>query len=203
MKFRAAVLAVFMASIPPAFAEDGLVNAIARRDLPASETIFVRPLDNSDENLRLQRMFEAELRANGYRISKDSPIILTFEIHDQVGSFKNPDDRYLIELRARGSRRGGEDASARFNVFNSETGGFLNKGAGGETRIITPTKYRMDVTIDDAQTYTRFWQGWAVGAVMDADPIDLTRAMIKPLVRGIGQTVRRQPFSIQSRHDTR
>ena len=53
-----------------------------------------------------------------------------------MGAWSDAGKRTLLELTARGGDEGGEDAKARFNVFDSKRGGILNKGRGGTT--VTP-----------------------------------------------------------------
>lgn len=177
---------------------EGTVNSMAHKDVPAGAEIHVRPLDNSDEALAVLEDFKRELKARGYRLNPNAKLVLTFEIRDEIGAFTTTDRRYFVELHARGSRTGGEDAQARFNVFDSRTGGILNRGKG-ETQIVTPSQYRLDVTIDrqvDDSHLDRLWQGWAVGDLGSSDSETLIRAMVAPLLNTVGKTVRRQTFPL-------
>ncbi|MEK9671980.1 MAG: hypothetical protein VW268_05685 [Rhodospirillaceae bacterium] len=182
----------------PAAAEDGRLTAVSSTPLPAGKPFAVRPLDDSDEALKLKSLFEQELVAHRHRIDPKSDVVLTFEIIDEVGAYSVTDRRYFIELKAQGSRTGGEDAQARFNVFDSNSGGILNKGSGG-TKIVTPSKYRLKVTIDGPAgpgRLARFWQGMASGNLGTANNEKLVRAMVVPLVRSIGKTVKGENFPL-------
>ena len=196
--FSGLLLALLLAFAAPSFAAEGSLSAVSNKPLPGVKEMAVRPLDDSDESLRLQSQFEAELTAKGYRINPKSEIVLTFEIIDELGAYSVTDKRYFIDLQAKGSRTGGEDAHARFNVFDSKSGGILNKGHGG-TKIVTPSKYRLKATIDGpagAGRLERYWQGTASGKLGAANNQDLIRAMVAPLVANLGKTVKAEPFPI-------
>jgi len=174
---------------------DGIMNGVAFKPLPAGSSIRVRPLDNSDDNLVLQADFEAALRAKGYKVAKDAELILSFETRDEIGSWSTTDRRHILSLESKGGQGGGENAKAKLNVFDSATGGLLNKGSGGTT-ITSPSTYRIDATIDDNANGKRLWQGWSVANLNNQDGLSLTRKMVPVLVENLGQTVRRQTFPL-------
>ncbi|HEB79854.1 MAG TPA: hypothetical protein ENI79_05200 [Rhodospirillales bacterium] len=176
--------------------DDGLINAVAYKQLPAVKVIAVRVMDNSNENMVLLREFEKVLRGHGYIVSPDAKLILTFETRDELGAWADHGNRTLLELSARGGDEGGENAKARFNVFDSGKGGILNKGRGG-TSITTPSQYRMDVTIDDKSNGKRLWQAWAIANLVHTDGPALTKKMIPVMVQNLGQTVKRQTFKVR------
>ncbi len=176
----------------------GLLNAVSYERIPTGVAVAVSPLDNSDENLILQQRFEAELRAHGYRVSGDGPLVLTFGTRDTVGAFSERNPRHVLELSGGGGRGGGEDAKARVNVFDSSGGGLLNEGKGsGDTSIVTPTQYRIDASIDERASGRRLWQGWATANLEQADGLALTMAMVPVIAQHVGQTVRQKPFPVQ------
>lgn len=178
-------------------AEKGLMNAVLYNPLPAGAAVTVSPLDNSDDNMILQKVFETDLAARGYKISADAPLILSFETRDVVGAYTSRDARHVLELSGGGGQGGGEDTKARVNVFDSNTGGLLNPGRDtGDTHIVTPTQYRMDVTIDRRDNGSRLWQAWALADLGQSDGLTLTRAMVPVITRAIGKTVRQQPFTV-------
>lgn len=183
----------------PAVAEDtgdGLLNAVSYRPLPTNMPIAIRAMDNSDENMALAREFEGALRAGGYTVSPGAGLILTFEVRDELGAWSDHGKRTLLELSAKGGYEGGEDAKARFNVYNSQKGGILNKGRGG-TSITTPSQYRIDVTIEDKSNGKSLWQAWAVADLGSSDGATLTKNMVPVLVKNLGQTVKQQPFTVR------
>ncbi|MHA1597429.1 MAG: hypothetical protein ACTSV1_01800 [Alphaproteobacteria bacterium] len=173
----------------------GLLNAVAFKDISKGTPFSVRPLDNSDMNMALKAEFERILRRNGYTVSSDAALVISFETRDQIGAYSTRDKRAVLELQARGGREGGEDAKMRFNLFDSNTGGVFNRGKG-ETTIATPTQYRIDITVDDAATGKRYWQAWAVADLTQPDSMALTRAMVPVLVENLGQTVKSKTFEL-------
>jgi hypothetical protein len=175
---------------------EGLLNAVAYKPLPQGLAVTVRPLDNSDENLLLQEEFERELRASGHTVAADAPLIMTFEVRDMVGAWSNRDRRSILEFEGSGGGIGGDSHRARLNLFDSGRGGVLNQGRGGGTSIVTPTKYRLDATIDARAGGKRLWQAWATADLGQSDGFDLTKAMIPAVVNSLGQTVKRQPFKV-------
>jgi len=173
----------------------GLLNAVAFKNIPAGASFSVRPLDNSDMGIALKGEFERILRNKGYTVSDAAALVISFETSDEIGAFTTRDKRAVLELQARGGREGGEDAKMRFNLFDSNTGGVFNRGKG-ETTIATPSQYRIDVTIDETATGKRHWQAWAVADLLQPDSLALTRAMVPVLVDNLGHTVKSKTFDL-------
>ncbi len=177
-------------------AEEGILNAVAYSPLPKDAAIAVRPLDNSDQNMAVKLVFERELRRRGRTVSDDAALVLTFETSGQVGAWTSAGRRSVLELDAHGGRTGGENAQARLNIFDSARGGLLNKGRGGRTSIVTPSRYRLDATIDERESGRRLWKAWAVSDLGQSDGTTLARAMVPVVVGTLGRTVKRHPFSV-------
>ncbi len=173
----------------------GILNAVAFKPLTQKTPIAVRPLDNSDNNLLLKREFEKALRTNGYTVSNDADLILTFEYRGEIGAWSTIDRRTILELDAHGGRDGGEDAQARFNLYDSSRGGILNKGRSG-TSIVTQSRYRLDASIDAKSNGKRLWQAWTIANLESHDGLSLTLAMVPVLVKSLGHTVKKQPFTL-------
>jgi hypothetical protein len=178
-----------------ASADGGVVNAVAYQPMPTGAAIMVRPLDNSDINLTLVKIFETALREKGFTIAKDAALILSFDTGGEIGAWSDAGRRSIVELQARGGREGTEDAYAIVNIFNSSRGGLLNEGHGG-TSITTPSQIRVDATVEDRSNGRRLWHGWTIANLAYGDREALTRAMVPILTGNLGQTVSRQPFKI-------
>lgn len=176
---------------------EGTLNAVAYKPVPSGVAIMVRPMDNSDDNMVLVGVFEQELRARGFRPTKDAPLILTFETRDEVGAWNSGQRRHIVELTGTNSTGSQESTKARVNLFNSASGGLLNAGNEKETEVITRSSYRMDVSIDERDGGKRLWQAWAVADLEQNDGLNLTRAMVGPVIQAIGQTVKRQAFPVE------
>ncbi|MEQ8229739.1 MAG: hypothetical protein RIA64_16765 [Rhodospirillales bacterium] len=182
-----------------AMATDGQLNAISSKPLPGGKVLSVRALDDSDESLALVEQFQRELSARGYRVDSKADLVLTFEIIDELGAYTFSDQRYYVDVQGqKGTSTGTEGTEARLNVFNSKTGGILNEGRGG-TKIVTPTKYRLKVTIDgpaEAGRIERYWQGWATGNLGASTNESLISAMVVPLVDVLGRTIKNETFPL-------
>lgn len=176
----------------------GLLNAVPYKPMPQSRTIFVRPMDDSDDNMLLVGLFEKELRARGYAIDPQAALVLTFEVREEISAFSSTGRRSVLELSGvSGTSSGNDSQQVRVNLFDSSRGGLLNRGQETETSITTPGSTRMDVTVDDRQANERLWQSWAKADLGRFNALDLSRAMIPVVVAEIGNKVRRQPFKIR------
>lgn len=202
--FWFACLAVLLAL--PAAAQDqdekrvsyeGTLNAVAYKPVPVGTAIMVRPMDNSDDNMVLVGVFEDALRAHGYAVAKNAPLVLTFETRDEVGAYNSGERRHIVELTGSNATGADESAKARVNLYNSSSGGLFNTGQERETEVVTRSSYRMDVTLDERDGGKRLWQAWAVADLEQSDGLTLTRAMVGPVAKAIGQTVKRATFLVE------
>ncbi len=174
---------------------EALMNAFSYRPLPQTTSFRVQPLDNSDQNLILKEEFERILRSKGFSISDDALLVITFETRDEMGAYKTRNKRAVLELDAHGGREGGEDARMRFNLFDSNSGGVFNRGKG-ETSVMTPSQYRLDVSIDNRTNGKRHWSAWAVADLSHTDGTSLVRGMIPEMIGNIGKTIKSHTFSL-------
>lgn len=192
----AAVLLVWLAA-PPAALGDGMVSAISFRPLPAGAAILVRALDNAEHNLVLQADFERVLTKKGYTLSDEADLVLTFETMDAAGAWTGGGENRLVELSNNSDQAGIDAPRVRLNLFNSARGGLLNPDRRDQTRTVTPSRYRIDVTIDDKTNGKRLWEGWSSVDIGPGDNRALTRTMVPVLVDNLGKTVRQKTFPLQ------
>ena len=73
------ILLYFIATPSPSQADEGIINAVSFRPIPAATVIVVQPWDNSDENMNTARLIENQLRDLGYKISPQANFTLSFE----------------------------------------------------------------------------------------------------------------------------
>ncbi len=178
----------------PAWGEgSGLLNAVAYKPLMAGSTLAVSPLDNSDQNLRLQVLFESELRARGFTVTSDAALVLTFETRSSPGIWSDGGFRRIIELTDRRDQGGVESPRVQLNLYNSNRGGVFNQGRPG-TNVGAPGQYRLDATIDDRRSGERLWQGWTTAPLIRSDGHSLSMSMVPVMVESVGSTVKRKPF---------
>lgn len=175
---------------------EGLLNAVAYRPLPSARVLAVRTLDNSDQNLATQAEIERQLRAQGYTVRPDAPLVLTFEVNDEAGAWYDAGRRTIVEFQANEEGPDSAGQRVRVNIFDSAAGGVLNEGEARGTSIVTPTRFRIEFRIADRQTSERMWEAWAAADVGQRDRPQLTQAMLPALVASVGQTVRQQPFRL-------
>ena len=177
--------------------DEGLLNAVAYKPLPAGVAITVRPMDDSDENLILQKHIEGELKAQGYSVSGDGALILTFETRDTVGAWSDAGRRSVLEFEYKSEEGiGGDKERLRLNLFDSAKGGVFNEGGAHGTSILTASQYRIDATVDDRRNGERLWQAWATASRQQSDGNTLTQSMVPVIVKNLGKTVRRQTFQL-------
>ncbi len=192
-------LAVFLSALISAASvvkAEGIMSAVSFLPVPAGSVVFVRPLDNSDNNLILQKDFERALKSKGYTVGKDAALILTFETRDDSGSWAGGGENRFLELSNNHDQSGINAPKVRLNLFNSRRGGILNPDRKETTRTVTPSSFRIDVTIDDKTNGKRMWQGWSSAATRISGNREMSRRMIPVLVDGLGQTIRRKTFSL-------
>ncbi len=173
----------------------GVLNAVSYLPMPGGASIAVRPLDDTDDNLILQHEFERRLRAQGYTVSPDAVLVLTFETRDVIGAWSDSGQRRVIELKQSRAASGIQDPQVHLNLYDSNRGGVFNEGRG-RTAITTPGRYRLDASIDNRTNGQRLWQGWSVAELGAFDSLNLTRTMVPVIVGGIGQTLKRQSFDL-------
>ena len=65
------------------------------------------------------------------------------------------------------------------------------------TQTVTPSSFRIDITIDDKSNGKRLWQGWSSADIGPGDNRQMTLNMIPILVNSLGQTVRQKSFPLQ------
>ena len=177
--------------------DEGLLNAVAYKPLPAGLAIAVRPMDDSDENLVLRERIEGELKAQGYSVSGEGALILTFQTRDTVGAWSDSGRRSVLEFEYKNVEGiGGDNERLRLNLFDSAKGGVFNEGRAHGTSIVTPSQYRIDATIDDRRNGERLWQAWATASLQQSDGPTLTQSMVPAMVGSLGKTVRRQTFQL-------
>ncbi len=195
MTFLAVFVTALMSALSAVKAE-GMISAVSFLPVPAGSEIFVRPLDNSDSNLVLQKDFERALKSKGYTIGKDATLILTFETRDDSGAWVGGGENRFVELSNNSDQSGVNAPRVHLNLFNSRRGGLLNPDRKDVTRTVTPSSFRIDVTIDDKSNGKRMWQGWGSASIRVSGNRETSRKMVPVLVDGLGQTIRRKTFSL-------
>lgn len=193
--FLAVFVSALAAAATAAYAE-GVLNSVSFLPVPEGSSIFVRPMDNSDRNLVLLKDFEKTLKRKGYSVSKDADLILTFETRDSAGSWVGGGPNQILELSNNHDQTGVEAPRVRLNLFNSARGGILNPNRKDPTQTVTPSSFRIDVSVDNRTNGKRHWQGWSSAEFGLAGNRQMTRAMVPALIDGMGKTIKQESFPL-------
>ncbi len=185
---------IFAFSSSGGTAAEGSLSAQSYQPIPDHSALAVRPWDNSSENLQLAREIEQALKDKGYRIEKDAALVLSFEMRDTLGNWSPGDRRTFLEVEGHGGRRGGENASVRLNLFESNRGGVFN--AGRKPADVVPSKYQIELTVD-RKGGGRHWHGQAAADLIRSSGFELVKSMIPALVGEIGKTVKRRSVTFK------
>ncbi len=192
----AAVVALSHGLQHRALAAEAVLNAVSYLPLPSSKAVTVETFDDSEESLNLQKIFEDALRARGYDVSPSAGMVLSIESRDRSGTWTGGGPNRLIELRNNQDHTGTDAPAVRLNIFDSNRGGLINPKRDPGITQVTPSHFRIDITIEDRSNGKRIWQGWSETETGSSDDLEARRAMVRPLVDSIGQTVREQRFPV-------
>ena len=189
------IFSVLTSAAPLVYADEATVNGVSyekfERDLPVS----VRALDNSDVNIELQKIFEEVLRQQGFTVLANAGLILSFDTKNEEGAWSDAGNRQLIELKNQDGTPHSNSPEVRMNLFNSNRGGVLNSGTPGTTEV-TPTYYRLDITLENSANGQRLWEGWATAELGLADEITLSKAMVPLLLKNLGKNINQKKFNL-------
>lgn len=173
----------------------GKLSAVSYLPIGADETFEVRALDNSAENLKLVSQMQQALRLRGRGVEEGSRLVMTVEPRDEIGSGTSS-RRHIMSFTGESSPSSEDNTELRFNLFDSQKGGILNKGdqpGGG----INPSEYALLVRVEDRTNGRQLWEGWASAKLTQGDGTKLLMNMIPHLADNVGKTVSGQPISIE------
>ncbi len=206
------VAAFLFISTPFAWAQGpdqatGTISARAYQALAPGSAIAVVPAQDTDQSQRLKSDIEASLRARGYRVADDAPLVLEFYASEVTG-------RQVVEKlsgartqeRPDGLGRNEHttlvpDSNQRFSTGILSTIGdelFGGKGAGTPPSVTSPSprQVHLSISLNDRPAAARVWQGSASGELRGDDSFAATEALVPFLVNAVGQTVSGQVFDL-------
>ena len=188
---------IVLAPLTYAHAEDGYINALSLLASPQKKSIQIQPLDDSNDNLVLQRISEIELRKFGYAIDPNTSLILTFSTRDQIGNWVSGSKREIFSLETKTGRGYQELTKARVNVFDNASRGLLNKG--NDTRKVgaIASQYKLDMTLENSDNSLIYLRAWSIADLGEGGGASLSKQMIPPLIQSIGRTIRHQAFTVK------
>ena len=140
------ILLYFIATPSPSQADEGIINAVSFRPIPAATVIVVQPWNNSDENINTARQIENQLCDLGYKISPQANFTLSFDSKSTLGKWSSSSRNTSEELKAESSIASGKDAEVRLNLFFSSEGGVLNPNKTPGENILS--KVSLKITLD-------------------------------------------------------
>lgn len=190
-----ALVMVLAGTPPPATAaadpQAASINAVAFSPLPSDTPIHVRALDNSEAALELKAEFETALRATGRSTTAEAGgLVLTLNSGRELGDRTNRERNEIREQRRQLENRVRERYAV--SLFDSDRD---RAPRARRPRGVTPTRYRLEATLDDRVSGRVLWRGWAVAPLHRGAERDLIEAMIPVLAGALGQTIRHGVFS--------
>ena len=187
------ILLYFIATPSPSQADEGIINAVSFRPIPAATVIVVQPWNNSDENVNTARLIENQLRDLGYKISPQANFTLSFDSKSSLGKWSSSSRNTSVELKAESSTASGKDAEVRLNLFSSSEGGVLNPNKTPGENILS--KVSLKITLDQ-KNGPRLWQGKAIAGVHQTDTVSVARRLTPVLLDYLGKTISRKSVNI-------
>lgn len=184
-----------LAPLTYAHAEDGYINALSLQALPQKKSIQIQPLDNSNDNLVLQKISEIEIRKFGFMIDPNASLVLTVSTRDQISNWDSGSKREIFSLETKTGRGYQERTKARVNVFDSASRGLLNKGNDIRKAGAIASQYKLDMTLENSNNSQTYWRAWLIADLGAGGGASLSKQMIPPLIQSIGRTIRYQVFT--------
>ncbi|MDC1214172.1 hypothetical protein N8000_06850 [Rhodospirillales bacterium] len=175
-----------------AYASGITLNVVSYFDLPKNEPVTVEIFDDAKENVVIKKRFEDELREQGYTLSPDARLILSFETRDTSGKWSGGGPNRLIEMRNSENHTGKDAPEVVVSIYNNQRGGVLNPKRDPGITQVAPSEFRIDASIEDRTNGRRLWQGWTIIPSVGAEDVSIRLSMVKPIVANIGKTVRDQ-----------
>ena len=184
-----------LAPLTYAHAEDGYINALSLQALPQKKSIQIQPLDNSNDNLVLQKISEIEIRKFGFMIDPNASLVLTVSTRDQISNWDSGSKREIFSLETKTGRGYQERTKARVNVFDSASRGLLNKGNDIRKAGAIASQYKLDMTLENSNNSQTYWRAWLIADLGAGGGASLSKQMIPPLIQSIGRTIWYQAFT--------
>ena len=211
-KIAGLVAAFLLVSTPLAWAQapdraTGTVSARAYQPLTPGAAIVVEPAQDTDQSQRLKGDIEASLRARGYRVVDDGPLVLEFYASEVTrGQVVEKPSGAWTQNQTEGYGRGEHitlvpGSDQRFPTEVLSTIGddlFRSKGAATPPSDTSPPprQVHLSVSLNNRPAALRIWQGSASGELRGADSFAATEALVPFLVNTLGQTVSDQRFDL-------
>lgn len=184
-------------------AAPGQARSTAFATLPSGAAIAVRPLDNSDTNLRVAANFNEALSRRSFRRGDaGARYALNFDI--EVQPIRQPSLKPTGETRSApplsNDLGGVQPNDVRGNISDSQFRIQMGNATDdtiprrGDLTSRGALRYVMTATLDDQQGGQRLWQGEATFADSATEEQAAYAMMANALVDQLGRTVRQRSF---------
>ncbi len=171
----------------------GRVVARSFAALPTPIVVAVEVLDNTDENMALQRRFTDELARRGAKIEgKEAPLAFVFatEVRRNVPAGSRPD------LSRESSSLPDGDAERVTNLLSSTRESVLRSRPERPVEYERALRYVINATIDDRRDGRRLWQGHISYDGAQSDRMAAFNAMVARLVEQVGKNLQESGFRL-------
>ncbi len=194
-----AICAIGVALAGSAAAQDssgkppGRVVARSFVALPSPMVVAVETLDNTDENMALQRRFTAELARRGAKTGgKEAPLAFVFatEVRRNVPSGSRAD------LSRESSSPPDGEGERVTNLFSSTRESVLRNRPERPVEYERALRYVINATIDDRRDGRRLWQGHISYDGAEGDRMTAFTAMVTRLVEQVGKNLQEGGFRL-------
>ncbi len=167
----------------------GVLNAVAYREVPGELGLEVTLYDNSDLDLQVRERMELALRAAGYTVAEGAPFELSLETASRLGEIED----WAPSLGELSTKGGG--VALQFNIWSNTQDSVIG---GRQARPSTVAQLRLEVraVLRERESGTVLWEGRAASRSTGSDSERLATGMVGPLAESLGQTVGQQIFPI-------
>jgi hypothetical protein len=205
------LLAASAAGLAGALAQDtppatGTVIAKSYEPLPPNLAIAVVAARDTDQYARLKASIEAVLRARGYSVSDDGPLVLEFYASEVLGDRVVEKPTGALALKSvmpqpADNARIGLLSGLNQSLFGDDSGRGTVPAATPDSSGATdvqpaPRQVHLSMTLTDQRAARRLWQGTAAGDQRRPDSFAATQALVPFLVSKVGMTVSHEKFDM-------
>lgn len=195
----------------------GEVDASSYTPVPKTETLALRPMEDTGYNMRVGKTLVAALEQRGWKVGEDGPIYLMFDASAPGLDLAPPTSQRGGApegiTRATGNPALGEPGKVTSSSVpgsvpeelrtSSETRGRpqINiqigppTGAGGESALLAKGRHRVNVVVA-RKGGDKLWEGTAIGVQYYGDPVAVGDRLAEVLASYFGESVTGHKFDL-------
>lgn len=167
---------------------EGRLSAFTLAPADKSVAIAVDLLDDSDLNLRVEKVVKEALLQRGYTVSAEGGYTLTFETRE-IANLETGDSMGELLLSTR------EGVRMHMNLWSSTRDSLLSRKRSNpatQVRVL-----RLDMSLWDTRKEAYVWQGQALAEARSVDHFRVYRGMVPFLLDHLGDSVEQDSFSVR------